>query len=257
MTAPVPEAPWLGHQARTYAFSSHLASFLKWRFSLLPSGAYRYAGVETGETDEVSEIHISMDFPVRPEIVNQRPAISVFRSAMQFQGLGLGDTLFSNPMDGSIARADLASLTYMVGVLSRVPAEAETLSWVVMNEISAFRGQIVKSFPDMLYFGQRMSMSPASPPGALLQDASHDWTAVILSIPTYLSYKHIFTPLNRPIVNNIGMTLTTVPPQVSVPPAIPLQGTSIMQPAPTSVSQPDASTAESTSSPLSVKIEIS
>ena len=260
--SPQPESPWLA-RAPSYSFVAHLCDFLQWRFSLLPAGAYRYVRAPDGAVDNTSEIHISMDFPIRPDIVNQRPAITVFRSGIQFQGLSLGDLAYYDPTSGAKSRVDLAPTTMMVAVLSRVPVETEFLAMFVHQQLSAFRDAIVQSFPDVLSFGQRASLSPPSPPGALVQSTDVDWTAVILSFPTYLTDKHIITPLNKPIVDEISLTLTTDTPQPKKIGTVPLQGTAIMQPALSSpsagqvvVSQPETSTAESQSSPLSIKIEV-
>lgn len=232
MTAVVPESAWLGRSSPLVAVCTHLCDFLQWRFSLLPTGAFRYARRTDGGVDETSEIHISTDFPMNPDVIGQRPAISVFRSGAQLQGIGIGDRGFLDFASGAEMRADLVPLNIMVGVLSGTPWEAEALAWHALNEISAFRNVIVKTSPDLVYLGNRPSLTPPGPPGAMVDSPADNWRAVIIGFPAFLSYKHIVTPLNRPFLSGVDGTLTVTPPTAAPAPVIPLQGSAIMQPAP-------------------------
>lgn len=269
MSGPVPESQWLGRQAPTWSLVRHITDFLQWRFSQLPPGAYRYAARQDGGVDESSEIHISASFPIRPDVIGMRPALTVFRSNAQFQGIGLGDRGFIDMASGAEMRADIIPLTLMVGVLSRLPVEAETLAFHVADQISGFRTPIIKTLPELFYIGNRPSLSTPSPPGAMVSGPDVDWTAVIVSFPAFLSYKHVVTPLNRPIVQGFDATIRTEDAQVVRPaPIVPLQGTSLGQPAPSppppspigpsigaELPQTPSPEAHSTE-PLSIKIEV-
>jgi hypothetical protein len=256
-----PEPPWIGELPPTFTLVRHIVDFLQWQFSKLPVGAYRFSLNDDGAVDQHSEIHISADFPINPTHANQRPAITVFRSGAIFQGLSIGDLGYHNTMSGAKMLTDIVPTTLMVGVLSRAPVEAEALAWFVQRQISAYREAITKTLPGLIKFGGNVSLSPPSPPGAMVAGGQENWTAVIASFPAYLSSKVISTPLNRPIVNQFGLTMTTTQePQTPAPAVVPLQGTAVMQPAPivlapgAALPQPTSSEAESTS-PISVKIE--
>lgn len=259
----VPESPWIGRGSPLNEVCRHICDFLQWRFSLLPQGAYRFVRKDDGAVDVSSEIHISMDFPINPEIVGARPALTVFRGPAQFQGLSIGDRSFFDFASGAEARADLIPINLMIGVLGRTAWEVEALAWHVLNEISAFRKAIIDSMPDLLYLGRAPLLSPPSPPGAMVPSTKDDWIAVIVSFPTVLSYKHIVTPLNKKIISGMNMTLTTENAIPSAPQPVELfQGTSLMQPTPTispegSGGLPQTTQAEANSTePLSVEIEV-
>ncbi len=231
MSVVTPENRLLGINAPlppTFALIRHIAEFLRWRFSLLPQGAYRF--VESDGVDDRSDIHISADVPIRPNIVGQRPAITVFRSAAQFQGLGIGDLGHVDLASGVKMRMDVIPTNLMVAVLSREPVEAEILAFHCLNEISAFRDAIIKEAKIILYLGNRPTVSPPSPAGALVDGVDHDWTAVVVGFPTYLKYQHVIEPLNLPFVSGVDATLTTEEALIQRAPAVdPLQGTATMQ----------------------------
>lgn len=238
MTASTPTTPegYLSGAAYppTFQVVRHVIDFLKWRFSLLPAGAYRWDPESDGSPEQSgSEIFISADTPIMPEKVGQRPAITVLRSTAAFQGVGIGDVAFNDLATGAVVRMDIIPTTVMVNVLSRLPVEAEKLGWFVLEQIWAFRDAIIRSEPSILYTGNRPSLSPPSPAGSLVAPSTDvEWSVVVVSFPTFLQHATTTLPLNKRIVKGFTTTMTTVDPSAGAQPkpVSLLQGTAVMQP---------------------------
>ncbi len=218
----------------TFQIVRHLVDFLQWRFSKLPPGAYQWCpeggNSETGEGQ--SEIFISADTPIDPVNVGQRPAVTVLRSQAAFNGVGLNDRAFVALSTGAEVKMDLLPTTIMVNFLSQQPVEAERLAWFGMEQIWAFREEIIKTLPCLLYMGQRPALSAPSPAGSLVASTDHEWVVVVCSIPTYLQHVVTKEPLNKPIVNGFTVNATTTSPPKLTPTVTTqlLQGTAPSQP---------------------------
>lgn len=258
VTAPehaLPLPPWA-------ALVRHVTDFLRWQFSMMPSGAYRFVDNE-GAVDQRSEIWMGSEFPIRSETPGARPAITVFRSAAQFNGISIGDLGFVDLAGGKKMLTDLVPLNLMVGVLARQSLEAEALAGAVTQLIFAYREIIIRTMPNLLYLGNRPTISPPSPPGQLVEAGKcEDWTAVMICFPAYVNFKLTIEPLNRGFLSAVGVNLTTTTPRPFQPGVVPLQGTAIMQPPPPAdpstggaLPQTPSDEAESTSEPLTVTIE--
>jgi len=243
----------------------HFTSFLKWRFSGLPQGSYRYDLESEGPEQKNSEIYIGSDTPIRTSVVGKRPAITVLRSQAQGSGLGLGDRAFIDLATGSKTRMDMYPLNIMINVLSTEPVEAESLAWFINQQISAFRDEICKASNGLiLYTGGRPMFAPPSPAGTLIDSTEVDWTVVVLGYPTYIhGQAATLLPLNRPIIKGVDLTATTPSPAATVSPAVQLQGSSVLQPHQSSEDRttavsglPQKTVDEASSSePLTVKIQ--
>jgi hypothetical protein len=215
----------------TIAVVRHVIDFLKWRFSKLPQGSYRWDPDSGDATDQTgSDVFISADTPIRPTVVGQRPAITVSRSQAAFQGTGLGDLAYVDLRTGAKVRQDLIPTNLMINVLSTVPIEAERLAWFVMEQIWTFREEIVKTMPELLYLGTKPMLSAASPAGSLVENSpDYEWVAVVVSFPCFLQHGATMLPLNKKILNGININATTPTPSQSVVPAVQLQGTAVLQ----------------------------
>lgn len=188
----------------------HLVGFLQWRFSLLPVGAYHWAPEEETSPEGVksSEIYIAGDTPLPTRDVGDRPAITVLRSQLAFQGVGIGDTMFHNLQTGGKTLADLIPTTFCINVLSRMPMVVERLAWFVYDQIFTLREDIVRTEKSIVMLGPRVTMTPPSPAGALVDATEPDWTVVALYLPVYLQHTSSFLPINVPVVEKIDVTVT-------------------------------------------------
>lgn len=215
-----PESPYLGRDVYppTYQLVRHIISFLKWRFSKLPPGAYQWKPETESTPDQAgSEIFISADTPINPQQVGQRPAITVLRAAAAFQGTGIGDWAFTELSTGAQVRMDIIPTNLMINVLSRLPVEAERLAWFCAEQIWTFREEIVKSEPCILYTGARPSLSAPSPAGALVDSTDFEWSAVVVSFPAYLQHSTSKLPLNKKILSGVDVVTATIPEPGTTP----------------------------------------
>lgn len=217
MSAPVstPEGALQAGFPPTVELVRHVLDFLKWRFSTLPAGCYRW-DPDSGDAPDQgsSEIFLGSDTPIDAERVGQRPAITVLRGPAAFQGTGIGDQSFINWRTGSVSRMDVIPTHLIINVLSRVPLEAEKLAWFATTQIWTYRHEIIKSAPRkvILYMGQRPSISPPSPAGSLVSTSTDfDWCVVGCAFPTYLQDSYTTHPLNKQVLNGIHFRGTVQP----------------------------------------------
>lgn len=203
MGATTPEGRFgMGNYPPTYQAQRHVTSFLQWRFSLLPQGAYRYVE-ETEPDDRESEICIGLDTPIDPKIMGKRPAITILRGPAAFQGVGFNDLATVKMQDGTQARLDMVPTTLLVNVLSKIPVESERLAWFCMDQIWSLREEITKTAPMIHAIGAKPSISPPSPAGSLVNSTDHEWCVVVVAFPTYLVHTSIKQPLNNPILARV------------------------------------------------------
>ncbi len=205
----------------------HLIDFLQWRYSKHPAGAYHYDCNSENDT----EIIISADTPIDPVKVGFKPAITVLRAHAGFQGVGLGDVAFTDLKTGAKVYMDLLPTTLMVNVLSTLPIEAERLAAYTANQIRGFRDAICATLPELLYLGQRVSLSPVSPAGSLVAGDSPDieWSVCVVAVPTFLQTAQTALPLNKPILSSVRVTGSTAERPAVVEPVELMQGTAVAQ----------------------------
>lgn len=186
----------------------HIVSFLKWRFSLLPSNTYRWDPMADESQDQKgSEIFIGTDTPINTTMVGKRPAITVLRSQMAYQGVGVGDRLSANLSTGGRSYSDLVPTTIVINVLTRLPVVAERLAGFVQSQIFGMREELVKTESCLVYIGSRASISPPSPAGNLVDTPQSDWICVSLAYPTFLQDQLTKEPLNKTIVGDFNLTV--------------------------------------------------
>lgn len=182
----------------------HIVSFLQWRFSLLPIGAYHWTPEDLDSPDGVrSEIYIAGDTPVPGRAIGQRPAITVVRSQLNFQGVGIGDMVDHNTRTGGKSYMDLVPTTLCVSVLSRLDFVAERLAWFVQDQLFTLREEIIRTEKCILAMGARTTMTPPSPAGALIDEAESDWRAVTLLLPFFLQHRTSHIPVNVPVLKKL------------------------------------------------------
>lgn len=189
---------------------AHLIDFLRWRFSELPKGSYRWdpaTGLRDDQGD--SEVFISSAWPLNPQLVGQRPAITASSVSMPFSGLGINDLAYVDWNTGAQVRMDLIPTVTRIHVLSKIMVEAEKLAFFVTEQIWAFREAIVKSEPCLLQIGQRPMITEPTPPGALIpaSGTEPDWRAVTIQLPTFIQHSVSTEPMNKRILREVRATM--------------------------------------------------
>lgn len=207
--ATTPES-YLGREGLTpdVRISRLVISFLQWRFSLLPAGAYHW-NPESEMTDdqETSEIYLGYSTPVDPSRVGQRPAITACIDGYQFQGLSIGDLAFIDLQTGGEVKMDLIPAALRIYVLSRHPIEAKRLAWFVVEQIWSFRWAILSKDSSLHHLGPRPTVSPATPAGTLVSPGTeHEWSCVTIQFPAFLQHSSTLMPLNKSILKEARAT---------------------------------------------------
>ncbi len=188
----------------------YLVSFLQWRFSLLPIGSYHWAPEDADQPDRSgSEIYISADTPLPARAFGERPAITVLRSQLVFQGIGIGDTMDHQLTSGAKSYMDLMPTTLCISVVSRLSYVAERLAWFCWEQVFTLREEIIRTEQSILSIGRAVTMTPPAPAGPLVESADTDWIAVALYLPTYLQHTMSFIPINRPVLSGFSVDVKT------------------------------------------------
>jgi hypothetical protein len=186
----------------------HIMDFLKWRFSLLPFGAFRWVPETEAEMEQAgSEIYIGADTPFRHTLLNGRPAVTVFRGPLAAQGLGIGDLAYHDLATGAQTRMDLYPTTLSINVLARNGIVAERLGEFIETQIFSLRNEITRTEPCILNIGARAMLSPPGPAGKLIDTTAESWSAVSLSMPLYLQRAVTSAPLNRKTFDRVQWSL--------------------------------------------------
>lgn len=193
--------------------------FVRELFAGCPPGAYHWEEASRSQDQEGSEIWIGTEYPINPSIVAKRPAVVIGRGPAAFQGIGIGDQAFFDQVTGGFVKMDMMPVTLTVSVLSRVGFEAEELGFFIMKYMWSLRTEMMRGNNFIMYMGQRPSISPPSPPGALLGglQSDSDWVAVTVSFPVFLQHMEVVVPLNKPILREVTFTATVERPTPPTP----------------------------------------
>ncbi|RLA42234.1 MAG: hypothetical protein DRQ64_00155 [Gammaproteobacteria bacterium] len=189
-----------------------IVKFLQGLHAQCPPGAYQWCPAQNTSPDhfKASEIWIGSETPLNPDVIGQRPAITVLRGPGMFQGVGLGDQAFHDLRTGAKVLMDMLPVTVTVNVLSRIPAEAEGIAWFAAKHIWALREEIMRGEEGIMFLGSRLNISPPSPAGSLVgPDTEHNWVVCSVSIPCYLQTSVTRMPLNTGVVQSIAVKMTT------------------------------------------------
>lgn len=236
MSAQTPTAPEYAPTTQLESPFLHIVrvfvKFTQGLFAQCPPGAYQWKPERLGSQDsKSSEIYIGADTPLRVASVGDRPAITVLRGPGAFQGVGIGDQAYIDSRTGAMVRMDVLPTTIMLNVLSRLPHEAESLAWFVAQHIWLLREELMRGESNILYLGDRPTITPATPAGSLIQpDTEHNWTVCTVSYPVYLQYSMTKMPLGKPVVKGFSVDASTSEAVEKAKGVVPLQGSAVYQP---------------------------
>lgn len=135
------------------------------------------------QDDLVTELTITDDAPISPEVAEKRPSIVLVRSQTGFAGIALDQMRNLSIKTGAKVVTDLLSGNMTFNCLSRVKTEAELIAWITGSHIWVLRHILLKlGFHDI---GQRIQMMAPSPPGAIIQG---DTEAEIVNVPVIVPF---------------------------------------------------------------------
>ena len=174
---PYPEG--LGPDPDRY-FLKLFVAFLQGWFNFLPAEHPYY----WTSNDQGGRIWIGAEAPVKSEIVQQRPGITVVWGPRQTQGLGIDNMVRSNIGTHQTLRTDLESGFLVVYAIAKNDLEATRIARLVMTAVRGSR-QLLESSGGFFQIARHpMSMNTPSPPGALVPGApTSDLRMVQVNIP--------------------------------------------------------------------------
>jgi len=132
-TAPFPAFPGGFKYTPIEQLRNLFVGFTQGLFDAAPSGCYHW-----DLDDAISEIIIRDEAPVKEEVIAKRPLITFTRGPIQFYSLGLDDMMKYQFDTGQKTKSVLVPGTMTMNCCSRVPQEAENISWVVMEHLCYF-----------------------------------------------------------------------------------------------------------------------
>jgi hypothetical protein len=179
--------------------------FVQGLFYSAPEGCYHW-----DEDEQKTELTVTNENKLDPEVLHKRPAITFTRGPIQFYSLGMDD-LISYEFDiAKKTKGVLIPGTMTINCVSRVQQEAEDLAWVVAEHIWLLRDLLMKA--GFFEIGRMPQIGSPSPAGSIVaQDQSDEFVVVPVSIPYQFSRTSSLTPLGNRIVEGIEQHLTLGP----------------------------------------------
>lgn len=177
-------------------------TFVQGLFQAAPKGCYHWV-----DDEETSDIIITNENRIDPEILNKRPVITFTRGPIQFYSLGIDDRVNYDFALDKKRKGVLVPGTMTINCVSRVGLEAEDLAWVVAEHIWLLRDLLMKA--GFFEIGRNPQIGSPSPAGSIItNDQGDEYTAVPITVPFQFARDSSFTPLGKQIVNNIRQQLT-------------------------------------------------
>jgi hypothetical protein len=184
--------------------------FCQGLFFSAPPGCYHWE-----PDDERSEILITNENRLDPELINKRPGLHFTRGPCQFYSLGIDDRVTTDFRTDGKEKGVLVPGSMTINVVSRVQQEAEDLAWVVAEHIWLLRDLLMKA--GFFEIGRGPQIGSPSQAGTIVSNEMGDEFYVTpVSIPWQFARNSKFTPLGKQIVSSIEQSLsTTVTPIAS------------------------------------------
>ena len=216
MTARLPEtAPSPGFPESSFKYNpllhtrSLFIKFVQGLFSAVPQGCYRWS-----EDDSSTELYITGEEEIHPEVVERTPSVSFVRGPIQFYSLGLDDMENYEFDTNKKTKGVLLPGTMTVNVCSKHMLESEHLAFVIADHIWLLRGILMKQ--GMFEVGRSIQVgSPSKAGSIIMNDQGSEFFCTPVSVPYQLSRLSAVTPLGQQIARNITQCLNVRgPPRV-------------------------------------------
>ncbi len=176
--------------------------FVQGLFYEAPKGCYHW-----DEDEQKTEITITNEQKLDPEVVHKRPAITFTRGPVSFYSLGIDDLLQYEMDIAKKTKGVLVPGTMAINCVSRVPQECEDLAWVVAEHIWLLRDLLMRA--GFFEIGRMPQIGSPSPAGSIVaKDQGDEFTVVAVSVPWQFSRTSSITPLGKRIVSGIEQRLS-------------------------------------------------
>lgn len=159
-----------------------------------------------------TEVVITSQAPLAAEVRGKKPAIVVMFGPVAQTRLGLDDLASKDNLTGQQIKRLLYTGSYSLQCLSKELFEAQHLAWMCHNMIWAER-DILQRTGGFFQIGQQIGIGAPSPPNSMVSgDGGESLVAVPVHIPFHFPWQAVLTPLNRPVLKDIGILLKTREP---------------------------------------------
>lgn len=176
--------------------------FCQGLFNAAPPGCYHWDA-----DDQTTEIVIQDEAPIKEQVMQKRPLITITRGPVQAYGLGLDDMVEYDVDTERKTKSILVPGTVTINCCSRVTLEAENIAWVIFEHIWLLRDLLIRA--GLFDTGRNNTLGAPSPAGAIIaNDSGDEWVCVPVSVPFQFVRTSAFTPLGRTIVQSIENRLT-------------------------------------------------
>lgn len=176
--------------------------FLQELWKEAPPGNFKW------DPDEiVSELLITDDAPLEPEVIEKRPAIVSVLSQCGWAGIGLDQLQNLSIRTGERIHTDLISGNITLNCLSRVKTEAQLIAWVTANHFWVLKYILMKL--GFHKIGEQTQILAASPPGALISgDTEAEIVNVAVVIPFHFQHSVTVNDTGLKVLERIENTIT-------------------------------------------------
>src|SRR5580658_2220084 len=175
--------------------------FIQGLFHAAPPGAYHWEA-----DNELSQIRISDENPVKTEDCGKRPAITVTRGPAAFYTMGMGDMIDYDPRTGKEVKGVMVPGTMTINCCSRVDLECDRLAWIVAEQLWMNRELLIH----MGFFevGRQPTFGAPSPAGSIvIGDNADEWYVTSVTCPFQFTRTSSATPLGHRIVRGIEVAM--------------------------------------------------
>lgn len=193
------------------ALRNLFVGFLQGLFHAAPPGAYHWE-----EDFQVTEIVIQDEAPVKEEVLQKRPLLTLTRGPVQFFSFGMDDLLQYDSDINRKTKSILVPGTMTVNCCSRVSLEAERLGWIVAEHIWLLRDLLISA--GLFDAGRQIVLGAPSPAGSIIADDNGDgWIVVAVNVPFQFVRTSSVMPLGQEIVQSIQQRFALGPLPVQSP----------------------------------------
>jgi hypothetical protein len=178
-------------------------AFTKGLFSFAPKGSYHWS------SEEDSELYIADESTIDANIVGMRPAISFTRSAVKFYSIGIDDMLGYDFRTGRKIKSVLIPGVMSINCCSSNDLESERIAFILAENIWLLREMLIGS-DKFFEIGRQPQISAPTKAGSLVvNDQGRGWYCTTVSSPFQFYRTSAVTPLNKHILTNIQLYLST------------------------------------------------
>ena len=180
-------------------------AFLQTIWEDAPKGSFHWTPLS-----EETELVITEENPVQTETMEKRPAIAVTLGPTRFNGSSLDDLVMVNSRNAAEKHTDLLPTNVTLNCLSRVPSEARFLAWQTARMVWSLRKLFLME-KGIQECGRRNEVGSVSAAGALVVgDTEAEWVVCPVTVPVYLQYTDLVTPLRNEFNGNPIHTLAHI-----------------------------------------------